>query len=246
MGAINSLVRNYTAGPKGVMKFFDKNIDAVIFDMDGTILDTERIAIKIFTEVTKALGRPLAPEFLEKLIGLNAVATEKLIKETHGFDYPIDEVKKRAKQLKLQQVKQYGLPVKKGVQEVLALLHQNNVPLALATSTDRKQTEQNLLLSGLHHYFSVTVCGNEVRESKPAPEIFLAAAELLGSSSAQCIVFEDSENGLLAASRAGTIPILVKDIKYPVPEIRKLAFREYELMNETIRHFNFSYNEGDN
>ncbi|MCG9969396.1 HAD family phosphatase [Pelotomaculum terephthalicicum JT] len=221
------------------MKFLDKSIDVVIFDMDGTIFDTERLAIKLYTEASQMLGIPLGLDILEKSIGLNAVATEKLMKETYGEDYPYGKVKEKALQLKFAYINQFGLPIKEGVKEVLRKLRENSVPMALATSTDRDLTEKYLGASGLNKYFPVIVCGNEVAKSKPEPEIFLKAVDLLGGEASRCIVLEDSENGLLAASRAGTIPVLVKDIKYPADQVRKLAFCEYESMIEIISCFEF-------
>ncbi|MDF9408663.1 MAG: Fructose-1-phosphate phosphatase YqaB [Pelotomaculum sp. PtaB.Bin013] len=221
------------------MKFFDKNIDIVIFDMDGTIFDTERLAIKLYIEASQLLGTPLGLDILEKSIGLNAVATEKLMKETYGEDYPYGKVKEKFLQLKFAHIDQFGLPIKEGVKEVFRKLRENNVPMALATSTDRDLTEKYLGISGLNKYFQVIVCGNEVAKSKPEPEIFLKAVDLLGSEASKCIVLEDSENGLLAASRAGTIPVLIKDIKYPADKVRKLAFREYESMIDIINCFEF-------
>jgi len=107
-------------------------------------------------------------------------------------------------------------------------------------SRHREFTEKYLSKSDLKKYFNYVVCGNEVSKSKPEPEIFLHTVSLLKVEPSNCIVLEDSQNGILAAHRAGTIPILVKDIKYPYDEVRKLAFKEYETMNEIIKDIDLS------
>lgn len=218
------------------MSYFDKKIDAVIFDMDGTLFDTERLITSLYQEVSQNIGKPLGIDILHNSIGLNHDATRNYVKEIYGDDFPYDEISEKVIERKLNIIEERGMPIKKGVLDVLNLLWECKMPMAIATSTHRELTEKYLSKSDLKKYFNYVVCGNEVSKSKPEPEIFLHTVSLLKVESSNCLVLEDSQNGILAAHRAGTIPILVKDIKYPDDEVRKLAFKEYETMSEVTNH----------
>lgn len=222
------------------MRYLDKEIDAVIFDMDGTLFDTERLITKLYQEVSQQMGKQMGIDVINNSIGLNYDATRMFVKKSYGEDFPFDEISKIVIERKLAHIENHGMPIKEGVTEVLELLKENNVPMAIATSTNREFTEKYLKKSELKGYFNFVVCGNEVSKSKPEPEIFLHTVNLLQIDSSKCIVLEDSENGIIAAHRARTIPVLVKDIKYPADEVRKLAFKEYESMNEFMLDIDFS------
>jgi len=126
------------------------------------------------------------------------------------------------------------VPVKNGLNEVLERLKKNGLLMAVATSSRRAIAEEYLINANVLKYFDITVCGDDVARGKPHPEIFLTAASELNCQPEQCLMFEDSENGLLSASGANGLPILVKDIKEPRLEIRQKAFRAYDSMTEFL------------
>ena len=117
----------------------------------------------------------------------------------------------------VERLKRDGVPVKEGIPELLAFLREQGIPCCVATSTKRPEAEAFLRLSGLLEYFSYIVTSGDVSRSKPDPDIFLLACEKNGTSPGEAIVFEDSQNGVLAAFRAGIPVVCIPDIKEPEP-----------------------------
>jgi beta-phosphoglucomutase-like phosphatase (HAD superfamily) len=125
-----------------------------------------------------------------------------------------------------------GMPVKLGLYELLDFLEDNKISKALATSSERIKAEKYLTLGNVIDRFDCTVCGDEVEKGKPDPEIFQKAAQKAGFNSKDCIVLEDSENGILAASGAGMMPIFIKDVKDLSEDTKKLIFKEFQSLIE--------------
>ncbi|QEI08754.1 HAD-IA family hydrolase [Pigmentiphaga aceris] len=213
------------------MIFKERQIQAAIFDMDGTMFDTERLRFKTLAQAsTELFGEPIGEDILLGSLGLSAKKAEALAKQRYGEAYPYAEIRKRADELELQHVRTHGVPVKDGLSEVLERLKKNGLLMAVATSSRRAIAEEYLINANVMKYFDITVCGDEVTQGKPHPEIFLTAASELNCVPEQCLMFEDSENGLLSAAGAGGLPILIRDIKEPAPYIKLQAFRFYEAM----------------
>ena len=213
------------------MIFKERNIQAAIFDMDGTMFDTERLRFKTLAQAsTELFGEAIGEDILLGSLGLSAKKAEALAKTRYGEAYPYAEIRKRADELELQHVRQHGVPVKDGLSEVLERLKKNGLLMAVATSSRRAIAEEYLINANVMKYFDITVCGDEVSQGKPHPEIFLTAASELNCAPEQCLMFEDSENGLLSAAGAGGLPILIRDIKEPAPHIKIQAFAFYEAM----------------
>lgn len=203
--------------------------------MDGTMFDTERLRFTTLRQASAELfGETISDEILVASLGLSARKAEELAKSRYGEHYPYADIRRRADELELAHVRKHGVPVKEGLNEVLERLKKNGLLMAVATSSRRAIAEEYLINANVLKYFDITVCGDEVSRGKPHPEIFLTAASELNCQPENCLMFEDSENGLLSASGANGLPILVKDIKEPRPEIKARAFQAYDSMTEFL------------
>lgn len=213
----------------------NKQITAAIFDMDGTMFDTERLRMKTLKRASMELfGKSIPDQLLTDSLGLSSVSAMQLAKKEFGEDYPYEEIRKRADELEMAYVKEFGVPVKKGLIEVLERLKRNEILLAVATSSKRMIAEEYLHDADVYKYFDVIVCGDEVTCGKPHPEIFLTAASRINCNLESCLIIEDSENGLLAASKAEGLPVYIKDIKEPRSDIKEKTWCSYDSLNEFL------------
>ena len=219
--------------------FQGKRIFSAIFDMDGTMFDTERLRFKTLKQAALEIyGTPLSEETLMGSLGLSAKKAEALAKANHGEDFPYAQVRQRADELELAHVRNHGVPIKDGLLEVLERLRKYGLTMAVATSSRRAIAEEYLINANVLKYFDVTVCGDEVSQGKPHPEIFLKAASALNCLPQHCLMLEDSENGMLSAIRAEGQPILIEDIKPPAPEVKAGALKAYLTMHGFLGDLN--------
>ncbi len=213
------------------MKFFDKEIEAAIFDMDGTMFDTERLRFKVLKEASKTLfGKEMSDELLYDSLGVSAVTGEKLAKQLYGEEFPYKKIRALADDLERKYVRENGVPVKEGLYNLLERLKKNQVLIAIATSSRREIVMEYLIRAKVLRYFDIVVCGDEVENGKPHPEIFEKAAAELCCEPEKCMIVEDSTNGLKAAIAAGGIPIYIKDIKDAEEEVLPGIFKGYGRM----------------
>lgn len=211
-----------------MIHFNGKDIDCAIFDMDGTMFDTERLRFKTLSQAAEELfGKPFTEAVLLGSLGLSAAKAEELAQQHYGRDFPYAEIRRRADELELLYVRTHGVPIKRGLLPVLERLRKSGLKMAVATSSRRAIAEEYLINANIYKYFDITVCGDEVVQGKPHPEIFLRAAEALNSAPARSLMFEDSENGLRSAADAGGLAVLIEDIKAPSPEVAARAFLSY-------------------
>ncbi len=198
-------------------------ISAIVFDMDGVIFDSEKGVIECWKEIADKYGIPDIEAACRECLGINATATRERMKKRYGQDFPYDEYKKEMSALFHGKYDGGRLPKKPGVHELLEYLKQQGIKIALASSTRRETVMQELGDGGLLHYFDEVVCGDMVERSKPEPDIFLKACELLGINPAESYAIEDSYNGIRAAYAAGMKPIMVPDLAEPTEEMERLA-----------------------
>lgn len=203
-------------------------ISLVIFDMDGLMFDTERLSIPAWQYAGEHFGYKITLDAINRIVGVNLRSAEKIFKDYFGEDFPFYEARKLKMRCTDEYLEKNGMPVKAGLYELLDFLERESVLRSVATSTERERAKRYLSLAGIENRFNLIVCGDEVERSKPEPDIFLAAAKKLDCAPDECIVLEDSENGIIAASKAGMYPILVPDMRKPPEDVQKLVFKEFK------------------
>jgi len=194
----------------------------VILDMDGTLLDTERLFIDLWKQ---ADGResPELDEALHDIIGVTRERAREIVLEKLGGDYPYEACRRFVDDA-FRKIREEGaLPVKAGAEELLRFLREEGFKTALASSTIRELVIPEMQAAGLSDYFDIIIAGDDVKNGKPAPDIFLEAAAGLRLRPEECLAIEDSFNGIRAAHLAGMRPVMVPDIKKPDDEISRLA-----------------------
>ncbi len=196
---------------------------SIIFDMDGVLFDTERMSIPAWEKAGQKFGISGLGAISVECTGTNAVRCKEII--TGHFDHPIpyDDIRQEKSRLMHESFRQNGMPVKSGAFELMDWLRENNFSIGLATSTSQASASEELAMCGLDRYLDAVVYGDNLKRSKPAPDIFLLCAERLRVSPAATWVIEDSYNGIRAAHAAGMRPIMVPDMLVPTPEMEELT-----------------------
>lgn len=200
-----------------------KKIDAVVFDMDGVIFDSERLVLDCWNFLAKKHSIPNIENTIRACIGTNKTKTKAIMKEIYGDQFPYDEYAKEASTLFHERYDGGRLPMKQGVLELLSFLKENDIKIALATSTRREVAIEELKNAGVLGFFDKVVCGDMVERSKPAPDIFIKACDELGVACENAYVIEDSYNGIIAGHAAGLHLIMVPDLLPPTDEMRAMA-----------------------
>ncbi|WP_284165309.1 HAD family phosphatase [Frigidibacter sp. SD6-1] len=186
--------------------------DAAIFDLDGLLLDTERIAIVAGYRALADLGLPRTDGLFEGLVGKDNATGARALVSHYGEDFPIERFGSRWDGLFLAALEE-GIPLRPGATDLLDRLEALGLPRAVATSSQRKSADHKLSKTGLHRYFGAVVTVNCVTRPKPAPDPYLLAASRLGHRPERCIAFEDSDTGAAAAKAAGMVVVQVPDMQ---------------------------------
>ena len=187
-------------------------IKAVIFDMDGTLLDSERIGLKAWQYVIDKYRLTFDLSLPYRSIGLNYISMKKLFLSELGESYPFDEYWEYAKKYFAEYEAENGIPVKKGFETLCGYLKDKGIGMYVATSTYHDSAARELEHSGILEFFDGIVGGDEITKGKPDPEIFLKALELTNSGKESCLIIEDSANGLKAGIASGIRTVFIKDI----------------------------------
>lgn len=194
---------------------------AVIFDMDGVIFDSERLVLDCWERVGEKYRIDGIREVFTECIGTTNVKTKEIACAHYGESFAYEEFRKEASAFFRKYVKDYGLPVKKGVRELLNYLNEVNIPVGLASSTRLAVVEEELQQAGLYDCFQVVMGGDQLKRSKPEPDIYLATCEKMGVPPETAYAIEDSLNGIRAAYRAGMKPVMVPDLIAPDQEMEE-------------------------
>lgn len=184
---------------------------AAIFDLDGLLLDTERLSLASAYQALADFGLPRADGLFESLTGKDDATAMRIVADHFGAGFPLPAFRQRWHDLFHRQL-DTGIPFRPGATELLDMLAGRGLPLALATSSQQAAADRKLALTGLDRYFGAVVTVNSVAAPKPAPDPYLRAAELLGRNPARCIAFEDSDTGAAAAHAAGMTVVQVPDM----------------------------------
>ncbi len=195
---------------------------AILFDMDGLLLDTERLSRSSMIEVTRAMGYPMTEAIFATLIGIPVDGNRAQLAAEFGADFDYDEMRQRQRAL---DDARHGLsrPLRPGAREIVDAVVQLGIPRAIATSSRREKTLSHLTHSGLLPHFDAVVTRDDVARGKPFPDLYLAAAAAIGQPPAACLALEDSHSGVRAAHAAGVPVIMVPDLLPATHEMRELA-----------------------
>jgi HAD superfamily hydrolase (TIGR01509 family) len=213
------------------------NITGIIFDMDGLMFDTERLTIPLWTIAGKPFGYNITEDVVLRLIGISAQRSRLILQEEYGKDFPYDKIREEFRRLVEIEFDKNGVPKKPGLDFLHERLLAAKLPLAVATSTRKETAHYMLRKAGVFDRFSAIVCGDEVENGKPAPDIFLMAAEKLGQPPSSCVGFEDSIAGLKGLHSANIRSIFIKDIVEPPPEVLAAVWRRCNNLTEAAQLF---------
>jgi HAD superfamily hydrolase (TIGR01509 family) len=210
---------------------------AVLFDMDGLMLDTERPAVSLWLRAARESGWAIDESVPMSTIGLNEANTRASVMAACGPSFPYDTVRARLIDLYQEYFEREGIAHRPGLLPLLDTLADLRVPLAVATSTVRAEAMEKLSRAGISDRFTVFACGDEVTRGKPEPDIFLLAASRLSVEPSDCVGFEDSTAGLRALAAAGIRSVFVKDMTEPPTDVLATVWRRCGDLSEAIRLF---------
>jgi HAD superfamily hydrolase (TIGR01509 family) len=197
--------------------------EAVIFDMDGLLLDSERHSLELMAQAAGALDIPWDHEVGLQMVGLNSRDSSGILLQAFGADYPVSALNERFGELYEAAIVAGDIPPKPFARELLMRLEALRIPCGVATSTRRTRAETKLLRAQFMQHFKAIACGDEVLRGKPHPEIYELAAARLGVEPSRCLALEDSNAGVRAAVSANMQVVMVPDLLRPDAGIRMLG-----------------------
>lgn len=185
------------------------DFSAVIFDLDGLVLDTESTYCIAWQQAASEMGYDFSTDFCLSMSGLHGKAIELKLVEFCGAEFDLQVFNRLSGNFWREHVNVHGIKIKHGFSELLALLAQRQIPYCLATNSRMVNALECLKLAGIEEVFSIIVSRDQVQHGKPEPDIFLKASELLQADIGRCLAIEDSHAGIVAASRAGAVSVFI-------------------------------------
>lgn len=209
-------------------------IRAVIFDMDGLLLDTEKLLVRFWVQAANEAGYPMTREHALSLRSLHRSFAVPYLNELFGESFDYKSVRARRMELMSEYLSHEPLELKPGAKELLSYLNNRKIPAAVCTATDFERASDYLTMVGIFGYFSKIVCATMVERGKPAPDVYLYAAGELGLEPRECMALEDSPNGVMSASSAGCVTVMVPDLTQPDDKLRGLSAAVAGSLEEVI------------
>lgn len=212
---------------------FDEPVEAAIFDMDGTLIDSETIYILGMQDAARTLGLELPLALCHAMVGVPSRECNQMLQDHYGAGFDLSVFRGHFS-TSVQRRMSEQVPLKAGVVELLDFLARQGLPLAVATSAARTTAERNLGRAGLLDRFTALATRDDVAHAKPAPDVYLEAARRLGVAPQRCVAFEDSSIGVLAAHAAGMRTVMIVDILPPTDEARAKALHVATDLHEVL------------
>ena len=209
-------------------------IKGVITDMDGVMLDTEKLYVRFWCEAARFYGFEMNTEHALGIRSLSRVFAIDRLQSWFGEKFDYDAVRNKRVELMDAFVSKNGVEAKDGAERLLKWLKDNGYSVALATATPVARATEYLKYVGLLGYFDEIVSARQVAKGKPEPDIYLFAAEKLGLERSECLALEDSQNGVRSASAAGCKTVLVPDLDNPEKELKPLLYKTAENLDKVI------------
>ena len=211
-------------------------IKAIIFYMDGLMIDSERVTFECYQERLKDMNLTMDEKFYKTLLGKPIKGIYQRFYDVYGNDFPIENVIQDVHQLMAERFETEGVPVKKGLVELLHYLKDNNYKTIVATSSNRDRVDKILAQAKITEFFDDSICGDEVTKGKPNPEVFLKSCQKLGVNVDEAIVLEDSEAGIQASYDANIKVICIPDMKYPEKQYEEKTFKILKDLTEVTAY----------
>ena len=215
----------------------NKIIKGAVFDMDGLMIDTEKLYLKYWKQAAADFGYAMEDKHVFAIRSLARKFSVPLLKGFFGEDFPTEEVRARRTELISAHIAEHGIDLKKGLLDLLKYLKKRDIRIAVATATPRERTMTYLNKINILDRIDAVVCGDMVTTGKPDPEIYLTAAKTLDLQPCQCAAFEDSPNGIKSAYSAGCHAIMIPDLTPPDDEILPMLSGVYKSLDEAVSFF---------
>ncbi len=201
---------------------------AFIFDLDGTLIDTEKLYRKYWPMALADYGYELSDERALMLRSLGRPFAPRQFKDWYGEDFDYNLIRQRRKEYVEGHIEKYGIDLRPGVKEILTYLRDKNITVAIATATDPERTAKYLEMTGISEFFTDIICATMVEHGKPAPDIYKYACEKLNKKPSECFAVEDAPNGVKSAYSAGLKVIFIPDQAPSDDSFKSMIFAEFD------------------
>lgn len=211
-------------------------MNSVIFDMDGVLFDTERLAIECWDNIGEKIGLGKLGYMVFETMGRTTPESVKIFQAKFGDKFNNDEFQKLIKEFNNSYFEKYGVPMKQGVEELLMYLDNSGYKTAVASSSSKKSVMHHICSTNLDKYFDAIICGDMVTNSKPNPEIYLKASAILDEEPKNCYAVEDSRAGIISAHNAGCKVVYIPDLYEADEEILKIVDLKFDSLIDFMEY----------